>query len=76
MQYLGPIYAAVIARLVLGEAIAMHHVVGLGLILPAFIWSVGVRQQAVNGLLEAWNAAVYRNAANFRILVSSDTVAL
>ncbi len=34
VQYLGPIYAAVIAWLVLGEPIAMHHLVGLGLILP------------------------------------------
>lgn len=34
VQYLGPIYAAVIAWLVLGEAIALHHIIGLGLILP------------------------------------------
>ena len=34
VQYLGPIYAAVIAWIVLGEPIAVHHIVGLGLILP------------------------------------------
>ena len=34
VMYLGPIYTAVIAWLVLGEALQMHHFVGLGLILP------------------------------------------
>ena len=32
--YLGPIYAAVIAWLVLGEPLQMHHFIGLALILP------------------------------------------
>jgi drug/metabolite transporter (DMT)-like permease len=32
--YLGPIYAAVIAWLVLGEPLKMHHLIGLALILP------------------------------------------
>ena len=45
VQYLGPIYAAAIAWLVLGEAIATHHVVGLGLILPG-IYLVSRRSPA------------------------------
>lgn len=32
--YLGPIYAAVIAWLVLGEPLKIHHLIGLALILP------------------------------------------
>ncbi len=32
--YLGPIYAALIAWLVLGEPLQMHHLIGLALILP------------------------------------------
>lgn len=32
--YLGPIYAAVIAWVVLGEPLQLHHVVGLALVLP------------------------------------------
>jgi drug/metabolite transporter (DMT)-like permease len=32
--YLGPIYAAVIAWMVLGEPLQMHHLIGLALILP------------------------------------------
>ena len=34
VMYLGPIYTAVIAWLVLGEALQMHHFIGLALVLP------------------------------------------
>ena len=44
VQYLGPIYAALIAWMVLGEPILLHHWIGLGLILPG-IYLVNRREK-------------------------------